>query len=129
MTEESTIEYINKKVKLNLKKSLDKFNDYDAENENYIVEIKNRRKYYKEKLIEALKLYKNYRNAQNKNKTFLYVVTDEKGVYVYNVSKNIEMIINNKPIRTMQPMTTDFDRTRKILKYCYYLPESLSKII
>jgi len=126
MTEQSTIDLINKHSGTSLVLSDDKFNSYDAEDDDYIVEIKNRRKYYDKKLIEASKLFVNYQKSQIKCKMFLYVVTDESGVYIYNITKNIETIVrlSIKPI--VCPMTTDFNKSHKILKYSYVLGESLS---
>ena len=56
MTEQSTINLINKSSGTLLVLCKDKYSSYDALDPNYIVEIKNRRKYYKEKLIEAFKV-------------------------------------------------------------------------
>jgi len=63
MTEQSTIDFLNSKVGTKLSLVSDKYNSYDASDDNYIVEIKNRRAYYKDKQIEALKLYKNYQEG------------------------------------------------------------------
>ena len=93
MTEQSTIDFLNSKVGTKLSLVSDIYSSYDASDDNYIVEIKNRRAYYRDKLIEAMKLYKNYQASQLSNKQFLYVVTDEKGVWVFNISKNIKVVV------------------------------------
>ena len=129
MNEKLTLEYINNEYNLNAYLVKDEFSSYDAECKDYIIEIKNRRKYYKEKLIEANKLFANYNKAQIKNKDFLYLVTDEKGVYVFNISKNIEEIISQDLIPKDCPATTDFNNNRKIIKYNYLLNENLCKKI
>ena len=101
MTELSTIELINKSsgTKLTLVKG--QFSIYDAEDDDYIVEIKNRRKYYS-------------------------VVTDDKGVYVYNISNHMTQIVN-LPMKAIQcPRSTDFNNNDKITKYSYELPETLA---
>ena len=126
MTEQSTIDIINKKSRTTLVLCRDKYSSYDAQDYNYIVEIKNRRKYYSEKLIEASKLFVNYQKAQIARKNFLYVVTDEKGVYIYNVTKHIDTIIKLDIIGLDCPMTTDFSKNDKITKYSYVLPEDIS---
>ena len=127
MTEQSTIDFLNKKVGTKLSLAVGLFNSYDAKDDNYIVEIKNRRAYYKDKMIEAKKLYNNYQASQHCNKQFLYVVTDEEGVWVFNISKNINSIVN-MPLKAMKcPKTTDFDCNDKIIKYSYVLPESIAK--
>jgi len=129
MNEKLTLEYINNEYNLNAYLVKDEFSSYDAECKDYIIEIKNRRKYYKEKLIEANKLFANYNKAQIKEKDFLYLVTDEKGVYVFNISKNIKEIISQDLIPKDCPATTDFNNNRKIIKYNYLLNENLCKKI
>tara|TARA_R110000751_G_scaffold81441_1_gene164415 strand:- start:156 stop:554 length:399 start_codon:yes stop_codon:yes gene_type:complete len=127
MTEQSTIDFLNNKVGTKLSLVSDTYSSYDAIDNNYIVEIKNRRAYYKDKMIEAMKLYKNYQASQYSNKQFLYVVTDEKGVWVFNISKNIKSIVT-MPLKGMEcPKTTDFKSNDKIIKYSYVLPESIAK--
>jgi len=129
MTEQSTIDFLNSKVGTKLSLVSDKYSSYDASDDNYIVEIKNRRAYYRDKLIEAMKLYKNYQASQLSNKQFLYVVTDEKGVWVFNISKNIKAVVK-MPVEGIEcPKTTDFKSNDKIIKYSYVLPELMSKHI
>jgi hypothetical protein len=127
MTEQSTIDFLNSKVGTKLSLVSDKYSSYDASDDNYIVEIKNRRAYYRDKLIEAMKLYKNYQASQLSNKQFLYVVTDEKGVWVFNISKNIKAVVK-MPVEGIEcPKTTDFKSNDKIIKYSYVLPELMSR--
>ena len=127
MTEQSTIDFLNSKVGTKLSLVSDKYSSYDASDDNYIVEIKNRRAYYRDKLIEAMKLYKNYQASQLSNKQFLYVVTDEKGVWVFNISKNIKTVVK-MPVKCIEcPKTTDFKSNDKIIKYSYVLPELMSR--
>ena len=127
MTEQSTIDFLNKKVGTKLLLAGDAYNSYDASDDNYIVEIKNRRAYYKDKMIEAMKLYKNFQASQYANKQFLYVVTDVKGVWVFNISKNIKSIVTMSLKGMECPKTTDFESNDKIIKYSYVLPESIAK--
>ena len=68
MNEKSTIDFINSNYGTNLILCKDSFSSYDAEDSNYIVEIKNRRKYYSDKLIECIKMFKNYQLSQLKDK-------------------------------------------------------------
>ena len=128
MNEKTTVDLINENFKTNLKLVENKFSDYDAEDVNYIVEIKNRNEFYDLKLIECVKLFKNYQNSQIKNKDFLYIVTDEKGVYIFNISRNIEKITRLKIFKTLQPEPTEFNKTGKINKFVYFLdPNSAIK--
>jgi hypothetical protein len=129
MNEQTTIALINKQFKTNLILVDYQFCDFDAEDENYIVEVKNRKEFYQDKLIECVKLFKNYQNSQIKNKDFLYIVTDEKGVYVFNISKNIDEIISTKMYKTIQPETTEFNSSNKVNKFVYFLNTKLSKQI
>ena len=126
MNEESTIQLINLVSGTELVLCKDEFSSYDAEDDTYIVEVKNRRAYYKEKLIEASKLYVNFQKAEIRRKKFLYVVTDEKGIWVYNITNAMKVVVN-LPIRAVKcPMTTDFGRNDKITKYSYVLPENMA---
>ena len=129
MNEQTTIELINKQFKTNLILVDYQFCDFDAEDENYIVEVKNRKEFYQDKLIECVKLFKNYQNSQIKNKDFLYIVTDLKGVYVFNISKNIDEITSTKMYNTIQPETTEFNSSKQINKFVYFLNTKLSKQI
>jgi hypothetical protein len=130
MNEHSTIAFLNKKFSLGLIACDNEYSDFDAEDKHYIVEIKNRNIFYVEKLIECIKLFKNYQNAQLKGKDFLYVVTDEKGIYVFNLSKNINSVISTDIVKTKQPKTTDFNTKGNIVKYVYMLNINLcSQII
>ena len=126
MNEQSTIQFLNQFDFFNLTKSKETYSSYDAYDSNYLVEIKNRRKYYSDKLIECSKLFVNYQKATLERKKFLYVVTDEKGVWVYSISKHIETIIKQRPIKIPCPSKTDFYGGKIINKYCYTLKEEIS---
>ena len=128
MNEESTIKLLNT-LGTNLVGASDQYSSYDAEDSNYIVEIKNRRAYYSDKQIECLKLFANYQKAEIKGKHFLYVVTDEKGMHIFNITKDIEEITSGAPLKIQCPVSTDFILNRKITKYTYNLPESMAKTI
>jgi len=126
MNELSTIGIINKNNPTRLRLVKDKHCSYDAEDDLHIVEIKNRRSYYSTKMIEAMKLFSNYQKAQLKNKFFIYVVTDEKGLYTFNISKHIDKIVASGLIKKEQPSKTDFKGGKTIIKYYYNLDEELS---
>ena len=96
MTEKSTIEFLNSKG-LNLVKAKNQFSYFDASDDSYLVEIKNRKKYYSDKLIESMKLYSNFQQSVIQGKKLLYVVTDEKGVWIFNISDYIDVIIKTPP--------------------------------
>ena len=124
-SEKETIGIINKRFGTKLKLSADTFNDYDAEDSNYICEIKCRNKYYPDKYIELVKFAKNIRHSRLINKIFIYVVDDPKGVYVFNITKSLYKIIKQNIIdKTNMPVTTDFGNKKKINKLVYSLNES-----
>ena len=54
------------------------------------------------------------------------MVTDPKGVYIYNINKNITLIVN-QPTRAIQcPINTDFGNQTKITKISYLLDEGIA---
>jgi hypothetical protein len=129
MTEQSVVDIINKKFNTSFKLVSDKYNSYDAEEDRYILEIKNRRSYYSTKIIEIYKMVANYRKSQLIDKIFLYAVSDDKGIYVFNINKNIDEIIKLKVTKKQQPVNTDFGSDKKIIKLTYELQESMATII
>ena len=129
MTEHSVVDIINKKFNTSFKLVSDKYNSYDAEEDRYILEIKNRRSYYSTKIIEIYKMVANYRKSQLIDKIFLYAVSDDKGIYVFNINKNIDEIIKLKVTKKQQPVNTDFGSDKKIIKLTYELQESMATII
>ena len=126
MNEAQTITLLNVSSGLGLTAAADQFSPYDAEGVNYIVEIKNRRAYYADKMLEAYKLFANYQQAQLKGKQFLYVVTDSEGIWVYNITKHIDTILQGSPKPLQCPAQTDFGNNTKITKYVFTLAESLA---
>jgi hypothetical protein len=129
MTELQITEYLNKNYKMSLKLADDKFSSYDAECDEYIVEYKSRRKYYPTKQIECLKLFTNFQKAELSHRQFLYVVEDERGLYVFNITRNISKITRQSMQDLKLPVNTDFGSSRRITKYTYNLDESLSTVI
>ena len=132
MTEQETIDYLNKtypSLDLQATSKLDyygKYCSFDAWGDNHIVEIKNRRKYYKDKMIECYKLFVNYQAAQLSDSRFIYVVTDEKGIWVYPITEKMEEIMKQKPVKIPCPSKTDFEGGKTIDKYCYILNEDMA---
>jgi len=117
------IDYINKAVNIKLTLSNDQYSFYDAEDDNYIVEVKDRAKYYKDKMLEEYKFLKCCAIAQEKGKQFLYIVRDPKGVWIYNCSKYIQDIIDFKRLDMPCPVNTEFGNNGKINKVIILLPE------
>ena len=128
MNQQQTVNFINKTSGTKLIEHTDEFSSYDAEDNNYIVEVKTRTKYYKDKLIEAVKLFSNFQKAEIKGKKFLYVLTDPKGFYVFNITNLMEDIIKNKLIPIRAAATTKFSNEKMVTKYSYLLSEDMAFI-
>jgi hypothetical protein len=129
MTEQDVLNIINKKFKTSFKLVSDEYSSYDAEEDRYILEIKNRRAYYSTKIIEIYKMVANYQKSQLLDKIFLYAVSDEKGIYVFNINKNIDDIVELSVTKKHQPVNTDFGSDKKIIKLTYELDENMATII
>ncbi len=129
MTEQDVLNIINKKFKTSFKLVSDEYSSYDAEEDRYILEIKNRRAYYSTKIIEIYKMVANYQKSQLLDKIFLYAVSDEKGIYVFNINKNIDDIVKLSVTKKYQPVNTDFGSDKKIIKLTYELDENMATII
>lgn len=120
------LEQINTRLGGNASLVSSKYNSYDAVSDKYIIEFKYRDKYYPTKMIEASKLYINYQASQLKNRDFLYVVKDPKGMFVYNISKLIHTKIDYLPVPMKCPKNTEFRKSSKIIKFTYMLPDSMA---
>ena len=127
--EAEVMKFLNERANLKLVASSDQYSSFDASDDNYIVEIKTRYSYYDTKMLEALKLYSNFRKSQIFEKKFLYVVADPKGVWVFNISDNMETVLNTPLMPFRCPETTQFERDKKIIKYGHVLPETLAKLL
>jgi len=57
------------------------------------------------------------------------VVTDNKGMHIFNISKNMFKIVSKPPVGMNCPVSTDFNSNKRIKKYTYNLPESMAKTI
>lgn len=123
-TELRIMNAVNAKAKTALEPHPDNYHFYDAEDSNYIAEIKQRRKYYPSKMIENVKLLRCCKLAQEKNKQFLYIVEDQKGIFVYNCSKLIQDIADLKIDTLDCPSNTDFGGVNnRVKKDTFNLPE------
>lgn len=81
------ITYLNDTANTSLSLTDDEYADYDAEDKNYLAEIKIRNAHYDDCLVEYEKFAKNLLNASFANKMFLYVVATYSHIYVFNMSK------------------------------------------
>lgn len=102
-------------------KAVDQFSYFDYENDNYLFEIKSRRKSYDPWIIEQLKVDTNTGIAESVKKDFIYVNEFEFSLYIWNISK---LIRNNYDFRFQEremPWHTDFENTKSIDKMVGYL--------
>ena len=123
-------EAINEYFFLSLKKPTAKYLQFDAYDDNYIIEIKARKTFYEKQMIEFSKFSFNSYYAKLNAKKFIYAVSTDDDIYIFNIS-NLEK--NNYDFEwewRKQPSTTDFENNDKILKFVGYisLKDSVKKL-
>lgn len=124
MTQSETIQFLNKKKNIKLKEHQDQYSSYDAFDDNYLVEIKNRTSEYKDPFLEVNKTLVNLEKAKQTNKQYIYVQQDNTGVYVFNVSK---LDLNNIYKRFYNvPASTLFENKERLDKEFWVLNKSLA---
>ena len=127
MNQKQTVNFINKTSGTKLIEHTDEFSSYDAFDDNYIVEIKNRRANHKDPFLEVNKTVINMKKAKDQNKDYLYIQADGTGVYVFNISK---LDLDAIPKRFYNvPATTDFNNKERIDKEFWVLKKSYATII
>ena len=127
MTQLETIQFLNNKKNLKLEEHLDQYNSYDAFDDNYLVEIKNRTSEYKDPFLEVNKTLVNLKKAKEENKQYIYVQQDNTGVYVFNVSKLDLKSIYRRFFDV--PASTLFENKERLNKEFWVLNKSLATII
>tara|TARA_Y100000401_G_scaffold73348_1_gene59338 strand:- start:16764 stop:17171 length:408 start_codon:yes stop_codon:yes gene_type:complete len=96
------------------------YNRFDAENKNYIVEIKDRYKKYNETLIEFDKYSYNLVYSEKTKKHFIYSVRMENCIYVFNITKLNSSNYNFNWEWRHMPYNTEFgnnEPTKKLVGY------------
>ena len=68
--------------------SEDPYSPFDASNSKSIIELKKRAKVYANKMLEVDKMERNLVEAYKRQKSFVYIVWDDSGIYFLDVSKN-----------------------------------------
>ena len=122
-TEEEVISYLNEQSNRKFKPVEDEYCRYDAEDDEYIVEIKVRKKHYQDCLIEYDKFDDNIGTSDNLGKDFLYVVATSEDIYVFNCSKLHKDGFKFKWDWKELPKNTDFGGSeQKITKFVGYIP-------
>lgn len=104
-----------------LVKAVDQFSYFDYENDNYLFEIKSRRKSYDPWIIEQLKVDTNTGIAESVKKDFIYVNEFDFSLYIWNISKLIRKNYDFRFQEREMPWHTDFENTKSIDKMVGYL--------
>ena len=116
------IKDINKIHNSNLKPSSGKFDVYDAENDKSIIEIKIRNVVYETHYIQVDKFFNLLMVGEGNNKKPFFMHVDKSGIYIYDLSRLKENIINTSQILSrLAPYRTEFFNDKKINKYFYEL--------
>jgi hypothetical protein len=118
-----TIDWLNSKFNLSIKKTTGKFDLWDAQDNKRIIEFKFRNKYYKEKYIQVDKFYALLMASEYHNKDSYYIVVDNE-VRIFNLTQIKNKLINSKIIIKQAPYQTEFKNNQKINKYFYILNQS-----
>ncbi len=118
------IKQLNKRFNSSLTLSSNEFSYYDAFNKKIILEIKIRNKVYKTKLIQVDKFLRLLMIAEAQNKIPFYLVKDDEGVYLYNLKKLKDQLLNSKIKSIKSPYQTEFLKNKIITKYFYELKKS-----
>jgi len=104
-----------------LRQARDEFSPFDYESDDYLVEIKSRRKAYDPWIIEQLKVDTNVAIAESVKKDFIYVNAFELLLYIWNISKLIREDYDFGFEDREMPWTTDFEAVQIISKRTGYL--------
>ena len=113
-------------VPLQSTETTNQFEHYDAENHNFIVEIKSRDYRYADWLIEEYKYNEIMKIAKESNRMFVYVTEFDGDIYIWNLydlqwlGHEIEWV-NDKEM----PLTTEFGDKGTTNKSVGYLSENL----
>ena len=123
-------EAINEYCFLGLKKPTAKYLQFDAYDENYIIEIKARKTFYEKQIIEFSKFSFNSYYAKLNAKKFIYAVYINGDIYIFNIYDLEKNNYNFEWEWRKQPRTTDFENNDKILKFVGYisLKDNVKKI-
>ena len=125
--EKEVMRWWNSKANDKIELVKDEYSTYDFEGENVIVEVKHRFKSYQSKMIESMKLSNNYQQSQLKKKEFIYIVVDENGISIFNISKVINKIIKLPEYNKLMEHTHYWSENKpKIMKLHRNLPRNLS---
>ena len=128
-TEKEVVYYLNKNSNREFKLVEDEYCRYDAEDDEYIVEIKVRNRWYQDCLIEYDKFDDNIGTSDSLGKDFLYVVATSEDIYVFNCTKLHKEDFKFKWDWKVMPKNTDFGGSeQKVTKFVGYIPVSEASV-
>ena len=119
--ERSVLRQVNDYFGFDMKEVYYKYCNFDAYDENYIMEIKYRGKHYNDVLIEFNKYTFNKEYAKLKQKNFIYAVGLEDVIYLFNISHLNSNGYNYKWHWKKMPKQTEFEETQEIMKFVGYI--------
>lgn len=86
-TEEQVILEVNHQSNRSFVMTSDKYCIYDAFDDDYIVEVKVRKRWYPDCLVQYDKYELNLKESEQDGKEFLYIVSVGLDIYVFNITK------------------------------------------
>ena len=120
-SEERHIMYVLNQYGSKLKEDMYQYNRYDAYNNKSIVEIKNRKTFYKNTMIEFDKYSYNLLYAKLINKNFIYAVRMQQYIYVFNITELVKHKYDFQFSMRKMPIATEFARDGIIKKVVGYI--------
>jgi len=103
------------------------YHRFDADNNHYIIELKQRNAKYSDWIIEFDKYAYNKVYAEINNKIFLYVVGYESYVWIYNITELDNSGYDYRWKNKTMPKQTEFNKNYDIVKYVGHLELSVAK--
>ena len=113
---------------LNLVEVNDRYSTYDAENENYIVEVKSRDKKYRSWAIEKKKFDSNIDKAVETGKMFVYLTEYKGDIMTWNINNLVLTGYDFQWTKIPMPQTTEFQDKKTVTKEVGFLYEGVAKI-
>lgn len=104
-----------------LREHPDQMNPFDYESDDYLVEVKVRRKDYDPWIIEQMKLDTNIGIAEGVKKDFLYVNCFPPKIYMWNISRLVRDDYDFGFEKRGMPETTQFGGRGMVTKITGYL--------
>ena len=113
---------------LNLVEVNDRYSTYDAENKNYIVEVKSRDKKYRSWAIEKKKFDSNIVISVETGKMFVYLTEYNGKIMTWNRHNLVRKGYDFQWSPIPMPRTTEFEDTKTVTKVVGFLYEGVAKI-